>query len=489
MPEILKDKKVLAIGGVVILLLGALGFWFLQPQTPQTILVDNSPVTLTWWKLFYGNETYTQTIEDFKKLPGNQNVTINVVTKDYSNPSEYYRSLISDISANAGPDIFSLRNDDLPAYQKYMTPIANFEGAKLANYKNKFVPLAVRDTMVRDKVYAVTSYVDNLELYYNTDILAQSGIALPASTWRELDIQLPSLNKRDLTGLNFTQSAIAFGTGYDLKSGGGNINRFQDIIPALLFQNGAQLYDYQTESSIFGQKNPGNGTNQTSTTDILTNSSGLDSTNPTFNALRFYFDFADSTTNRYSWNSNQSNNIDAFASGKLAYLVHYSYLKDVLTQKNPRLKYKIAELPQVNPANKKTYGFFFMDGLNRKMQTDIENSPKDATKIRKLKVASDFMEFLTQKSAQSSFVTKTNLPGAQREVIAEQLKRDDDIATFAAGSLYSDNYYKPDVEKVELIWGQLLYRSIYENQPLSDSLQRAISEYNLVISSPPKLRG
>jgi ABC-type glycerol-3-phosphate transport system substrate-binding protein len=488
MPEILKNKKVLIIIGVIVILLASLVFWLLQPKQQQAILADNSPVTLTWWKVFYGDDVYAQAIQDFKKLPGNQNVTINIVTKDYSNPSDYYQSLISDIAANAGPDIFSLRNDDLPAYQKYMTPINNFQGATLADYKNNFVPLAVRDTMVKDKVYAITSYVDNLELYYNTDILAQAGIPLPPATWQDLDKQLPLLNKRTLSGVDFNQSAIAFGTGFDSTDSGGNINRFQDIIPALIFQNGAQLYDYQSDTGIFGQANPGNGNTATSTS-TTTSTTALDNSNPTYNALRFYYDFADSTTNRYSWNSNQSNDIDAFASGKLAYLVHYSYLQDTLAQKNPRLNYKIAEIPQVNPSNKKTYGFFFMDGLNRKLQTDVDNAPTDTAKARKLKVASDFMQFLSQEQEQADFVSKTNLPGAQNQVIADQLTRADNIRVFAAGSLYSDNYYKPDVDKSEDMWGQLLYRTIYQNQPLSDSLQQAITQYNLILNSPPKLRG
>jgi ABC-type glycerol-3-phosphate transport system substrate-binding protein len=471
MPSIFQNKKILIVIGVVVFLLIGITFWLVQPKQSQVVVTNKSPVTLTWWKIFYGNEVYSDIINDFRKIPGNENVTINVVTRDYSNSSAYYKSLISDIAAGAGPDIFSLRNDDLPAYQKYMTPIVSFTGSKLADYKNNFVPLAVRDTMIKDKVYAVTSYVDNLQLYYNTDILSQAGIAIPAATWKDLDIQLPSLNKRDISGTDFTQSAIAFGTGFDSKESGGNINRFQDIIPALMFQNGAQLYDYQTNSSIFGA----GGSN--------------DKNNSTYNALRFYYDFADSTTNRYSWNSGQSNNIDEFAEGRLAYIVHYSYLKDVLAQKNSRLKYNIAPIPQVDQAKKKTYGFFFMDGLNRKLQTDVENFPTDSTKTRKLQAASDFMEFLSKETAQSKFSSSTRLPSAHKQVITQQLSRDDSIRIFAAGSLYADNYYKPDVDRMEKLWGQILYRTIYENQPLSDSLEQAVNEYSRILSLPAQLRG
>ena len=485
MPEFLQNRRnQIIIGVVVILLFGILAVVLNQDQTTP-VQVDNTPVTLTWWKPFYGNEVYSEIIRDFKTAYGYNNVTINIVNKDYSNYSLYYRTLIADIAANAGPDIFTIRNDDLPAYQNFMAPINNFEGPLLTEYRNSFVPLVVRDTMVKDKVYAVTSYVDNLQLYYNPNILAQSQIALPPQTWDDLDGQLSRLNRIDTSGVNFLQSAIAFGTGYDTQNSDlTSINRFQDVIPALIFQNGGQLYDYQTSRSIFGRPDRASDFNPN-----LVDSLILDNNNPVFNAVRFYYDFADPSTTRYSWNTNQQDNITAFSEGKLAYLVHFSYMQDTIRQRNPRLDFRVSELPQVDENRKKTYGFFFMDGINRQLQTDAEGSSPTRAEVKKYRVAQDFLTYLTTESAQLKFEEKTSLPAAHSNVIARQLEGSNIDRVFAAGSLVADNYYKPDVDRVEDMWGKMMFRVIYENQPLSDSIRETIREYNLIVSSPPVLRG
>jgi len=480
LPEILQPRRNQIILGVVVFLLITILAVIFWPK-PTAVAPDNTRVNLTWWKAFYGNEAYSDIIQDFKKLPGNQSVTINIVKKEWNDG--YYKDLIGDIAGNAGPDIFTLRNDDLPAYQRYMTPINQFSGRLLADYKNDFVPLAVRDTIIKDKVYAVTSYVDNLQLYYNKNILSQQGIALPPTTWSEMDRQIRTtqLNQSDTSKTKFNQSAISLGLGFTDTNENTNINRFQDIIPTLIFQNGGQLYDYQSSRSVFGSDRNSRDVNTGLATTKDFDSKNVNENNPAYRALSFYKNFSDPDSQRYSWNTLSNNNIDAFVEGRLAYIIHYSYFKDRIAARSDRLPYGVSELPQLDTSLKKTYGFFFMDGLNRKLQTDVDASPRDPVKIKKLKKAEEFMYYLSQRSAQTSFVTKTKLPGARRDVVAQQIAADDNIRIFAGGSLYADNYYKPDVVKTEAIWGDMMYRIVFENQSLPDSLAEAIRDYNNLI--------
>ncbi len=445
------------------------------PAGPQTL--NSQPVTLTWWKPFYGTDVYKEIIDGFNELPGNENVTINLVNKEYGN--DYYRTLIADIARGAGPDIFTIRNDDLPAYKEFMTPLDIYSGDLLAGYKTDFVDLVVKDTIDKDKVYAISSYVDNLQLYYNKNIISQAGIALPPRTWSELDRQIPFLNKRNQNTSNFDQSTISLGTGGRGPVGSPNINRHQDILPMLLFQSGGQMFDAQTNRVIFGSK----ANEQDISTGNITDSSldGVSEDTPTFRSIKFYTDFANLSSSRYSWNTSSAQNIDAFAEGDLAYMLHYSYMDDILRDRNARLQFDVAPLPQLDPEIKKTYGFFFMDGMNRTLETNPDNALKR-------QAAENFLYYLSQPEAQNIFVNKTRLPGSRRDVIADQVKGDDQIRIFAQGALYADNYYKPDVEKSEQIWSDMIERIQFEGQPLKESIDEAITEYDLVVKNGPKLR-
>jgi ABC-type glycerol-3-phosphate transport system substrate-binding protein len=71
------------IGGISFVLIVGIIFALTQ-QKPTAAPVVNEQVTLNWWKPFYGNEIYSDIINDFKKLPGNQNININIVTKEYN---------------------------------------------------------------------------------------------------------------------------------------------------------------------------------------------------------------------------------------------------------------------------------------------------------------------------------------------------------------------------------------------------------------------
>ena len=475
-------RNVIILIVAVLLLLGLTVVFLLRPTTPTDVPpppVQPIQADLTWWKPFYGAETYNEIIQDFKQSnPAYARINIKLVTKDYGDGSNYYRSIINDIARDAGPDIFTIRNDDLPAYAQYMTPNSLITGPVLTKYKQDFVPLAVRDTTAGDEVYAITSYVENMQLYYNENILSQAGIALPAQSWADLDRQLPLLNRRGAGGLNFRQNAISLGTGGRGAEGAENINRFQDIIPLLIFQSGGSIYDSQT-----GQVTLGQDANETDVQTGLASSNNFGSGDGSeaLDALDFYTDFADVRSNRYSWNTSSPNNIDQFVNGDLAYMLHYKYMDDILQSRNSRLRYSVAPLPQLDPENKKTFGFFFMDG----MSIELSRNP---AKANRRAAAEAFLYYLSTPAAQNKLAVKTQLPSARKDVITEQQQSDNTTAVFASGALYADNYYKPSVEGVEQIWADLVERIQYEGQPLRDSLGEARAEYQNYVSRGPEIR-
>ena len=483
-----EDKKKLyfIIAGIVVVLIIGIVFLILNQPKPVAV-VDNSPVVLNWWKISegYDEQAFNEVITGFQSLPGNKSVTINITKKDYDD--RYYDNLISDFARGIGPDLYSLRNDELTRYKEFLSPIEIFKGGLLNDYRQNFTDLAVRETMDRDKVYGITTYVDNLQMYYNKTLLNQALLSRPARDWKELTDQTLFLTRRNVNTDEFVQSTIAMGTGgrtpESLKP---NVDQSDKILPMMIFQAGGQMWDYKTNQPIFGSPKNLENTNQTTKTNLTAGNSRdksfgkVDQDTPTYRAIRFYADFADPTTTRYSWNNKMKSNVDLFLEGKVAYMINFRSFEDVIKNKNNRLNYDITELPQLDPMIKRTFGQFFMDGISRKVVQDVEQNPKSSSAARKYQKAQEFMEYLSRPQTQFKITSATRLPAAQREVLAEQLKGDQASKIFAGGVLYADNYYKPDIKKTEKMWLDLFESVHYRNTELPTAIGKAIQEYNLM---------
>ena len=482
---IFQNKRlVVIIAGVLILVMIIVVILLLTGKKTDTggnllFVEPDYETNITFQSLYQGDNTYRDLITQFESLPQNKNVKINLVVRNDGASKNYYNSLINAFALDSGPDIFSIRNDEKNSYLKFISPLQDVRdetgqvianSVLKANYKQNFVDLAVKDTMFRDEIYGITSYVDNLQLYYNKELLNQAGFVRPPSTWNELELQLPSLNKRNLGGIDFSRNAISMGTGFTRPNAttfgdvGLNINRFQDIMAALIFQRGGQVYDNDTAEVSLGKK--------------------FDGEDPALNAIKFFGSFGDINSSRYSWNTNSSNNIDEFVQNKLAYIVHYKYLQDIINTRNPSLKYDVAPLPQLDVQNKKTYGSFFMNVMSKKNFDKCFATPGDGPQQRKCKKVKEFLYFLSTKNAQEQFALKTDLPSAHRDIIALQQQGEAKQRNFANGAVFADNYYKPDIEKTESIFGNLLYRVQLENSTIERSYEQAVQEYtNLVQGS------
>lgn len=483
---------IIAVAVLIVIFIVALVF---RPKNQRPPANENPQLELVWWNPDNSPVTaYQEIIQEFQNLPGNRSVRINIVNQNYGDPKTYYRQIITDMAKNQGPDIFAIRNDELPAWKEYLTPIENVFGLPnsqiLANYREAFADLVVKSTVDRDKIYTVSNYLDTLALYYNKNLLEQASIPLPPVTWKDLDIQLNSLNRRD-TANNFIQSAISLGTGLNQKDGNisrdANILDFQDIIPTLILQSGGQIYDPASGRVSLGA--PRNqldlDVRNISNRDLL---SGFTADNPTLSAINFYSDFANPNSQRYSWNNNSKSNVDAFLEGKLAYIIQYSGFQNIIEERNSRLDYGISELPQLNTDLKKTYGRFFMHGINRQLEVATINNPNDTMALIKLQKAREFLYFLSLKNSQEKFISQTGRPSGFKEIINQQLQGAEKPRIFAAGTLYADNYFKPDVERSEKMWGNIFYRIQFENLSPSESLALAITEYSLDSQSGAKIR-
>jgi ABC-type glycerol-3-phosphate transport system substrate-binding protein len=469
---------VVAVSLIVTIIFALVGI-FAKPAQSGPPQVDSTPVTLRWRKLFYNQNDLGDVIAGFKQQY--PNVDIQLETVNPSDYGTYYSQLVKDFSLNNPPDIFSINNSDLSALSQYMSPIEYFKGDKLATYTQTFSNQAVRETMQLNKVYGITMYVDNIQMYYNTDILAQNGIALPARSWDEMVVHAKQINKRNTVG-DFLQSAISMGTA-------NNVTRVKEILPILIMQQGGVIYDWQNQAVGLGQ--PRNA--DFSGSNLARQKAGSfvydvnNKDNPTMDAVKFYTEFANPLSSFYSWNRQADNSEDAFINGKTAYILHYSYFNNTVKARNPNLRFAVAPLPQSNDANKKTFGNYFMDGMGRQL-TQSPTAAKDPNITRKRAAAEAFLVYLSSKEAQKTFNAKTSTPPARKDIVADLSKQSDNPFTriFAEGSLYADNYYRPRAATNQ-IWVKMLEDMQTKSIPMNEAISDAVNEYQRQIGLGPDI--
>lgn len=474
-----EEKRTLwLIGGVALFLIIAVISLVILNSGSKIKIAPPVKVTLTWWQA--GDiraDQYSEIISNFQKIPGNSGVDIQIQDKNIAD--QYYYNLLADYARDIAPDIFTLKNDDLPAYKEYLSPIENIKGKALVDYQQNYVNQAIKDTMSKDKVFGVTSYVDNLQLFYNKKLLDQNSITRPPSSWSELTRQVPQITKKALSNDTFLTSTIAFGTGGRTPEGSPNIENHYDILPMLIFQSGANIYDTQNSSVVFGSDKNSGPKNAFENGNSMNNSEKDKSS--TLKAMQFYLDFSESSTQNYTWNRNSPKSIDAFTQGNLAYIVQYKSFSDTVKKLNNRLDYDITPIPQLNESNQVTFGQFYMNVLNRKLSSD------QANKIKYQK-AQELMQYMTTKEAQQILADKTGLPSANRDVNANQQQGDQTTRTFAKGALIANSYYKPDVDATQKIWSDMFERVQYRNVSLEKSLEESISDYKRLVNLGPRIR-
>src|SRR3990167_8225981 len=134
-------------------------------------------IELTWWKPFDDARIVEPLISEFQKVY--PNVRVNYTQKNIEN---YEDELRDALAAGEGPDIFSIHNDWLPKHKAKMTP-APEKIFGLKDLRQNFVEVLETDLVSDSQVYALPLAVDVLALFYNKDLFASAGLALPPETW------------------------------------------------------------------------------------------------------------------------------------------------------------------------------------------------------------------------------------------------------------------------------------------------------------------
>lgn len=446
------------------LILSGCGF---RATVPETYAVD-----LEVWGVFDDSDAYTEIFGEYRKL----NPYVRSITYRKMSVETYKEDLIDALAAGNGPDIFMMRNAWRGGFEDKIVPAPEYMMTE-REYRDAMVDVVASDFIGKDgKIYGVPLSADSLALYYNKDLFNAAGIAKPPTTWDELVEDARRLTSVDRFG-NVAQAGAALGTTY-------NINRSTDILTVLMMQLGSALSNAQGRSEFSdaaGRK-----------------------------ALDFYAQFAQAGTSTYTWNRNLHYSIDAFDEGTLGMMLNYSWQYPTIKQKNAKLNFAVAPLPQFSgmpPINLGNYwGFGVSENKEYKAPTTGQNAkaPVDTTKQNTLRIHESWqlLKFLTFPHPNKTitlqnglagttkdfpltfdpaekYLKKTGKPAARRDLVETQ-RNDVVLAPFALGNLIAKNWYQGNPEAVEGIFAEMIDDVNKNANNSSNALNTAVNRVNLL---------
>jgi len=390
------------------------------------------PFELNVWRVFDGTDSFRDIIDAYRRA--NPHITVNYRKLSFE---EYEDELLNALAEGRGPDIMSLHNTWLPAWQTRLLAappslklslrevkgtlkkeavysVITKPGPSLQSVKNDFVDGVFDDVVLLTpqsdprlppvpEVYGLPMALDTLVMYFNRDLLSNAGIAQPASDWKTFQEHVKLLTRLDETGA-IIQSGAAIG-------GSVNVERSFDILSLLMMQNGAQMTDPNSGQAIFDRIPP--------------EMTGRPEP-PGAEALTFYTDFANPEKEVYTWNDLMPGSLQAFVNGQTAYFFGYSYHLNAIRNANEDLNFGIAAFPQIEGNNPVNYANYWVETVSK-----LTTHPDEAW---------DFVMFATRADNAQSFLKQTRKPTALRALVNTQLE-DLDLSVFASQAPTAKNWY------------------------------------------------
>jgi len=384
------------------------------------------------------------------------NPNIGSITYRKFTPETYREELIDAMAAGKGPDIFMVHNTWIPSFEnKIAAAPSEVIGEQL--FRESLVDVTAFDFMKNNQVYATPLTVDSLALYYNKDLFNAAGIVSPPQTWQEVNDVVEKLAKIDENG-EITQQGIALGTAK-------NINRSVDILGLLMMQEGSAMATEDGRARI----------------DQSVNVDG-ELKVPGENAMRYYTQFARTSSPLYTWNKRQHYSIDAFIEGTAAMMLNYSWQYKTIQSKNEKLNFAVAEVPQLSqeaPLSYANYWGFAVAARNDANTGAVAGDPGFVvTNDMRINEAWQFLRFaslpipqdgIVLKNARSGmtyrfavegdpttlYLEKTGKPAARRDLLETQFT-DVILGPFAKGNLIAHSWVQVSVEANEAILAEAI---------------------------------
>ncbi len=366
------------------------------------------------------------------------NENLKGITYREFSESSFGQEVLVALAENRAPGLLLLDNTQL--YEQY-NRIFQLTGDIYPKNTFRQTFLEVAEVYFTDQgILGVPIIVDPVVMFWNRNLFSSAGEVRPPIVWQEFFRLVPIFTER---GDNFTinQTALPFGEAV-------NVTNAKEILSTLIIQTGNPI----TAPAAGG---------------YISTLVGSDAYPSGVPALSFYTEFANPTTDNYSWNRSLPQSREYFLGGKSA--VYFGYASEVkpLQLKNPNLNFDIAEIPQSETAEQKSvyaalYGLF------------IPNAAPDKTSsFRAMSALSDSnsLEVLQD-------IVKLATP---RRDLAGQTAGDDlftDI--FRREAIYAKTYIDPQDDSTRRIISSMIEGITSGRKSIDEALLLADEEINVL---------
>lgn len=340
---VLRARTVFSVCAVLGVGLLAVGCGQQAGETP----VEEKP-TLTVWYSNFREDTMKRLVDD--KQTENSTLISRRFDADKLEPLA-----VDNIAADTSPDVWILPNDWIPDHiNKFITIPDDFwnetelggHATTTANITQKYIPAIATDLIGEDgRVAGFPGPAQTLVLYKNRTLFSE--------TYNEWLQNNPDASQEEVFNIQriLTQDIVTWddfvaasnmitrrGPGGDVTRAGAaigtaaNVAFANDIVQLMMYQQGGKVVDSVKRIALFN---------------IFEKRADGQTYFPGKDALTFYTSFADSSNKNYSWNASFSNSRQSFMDGKVAMVIDYPELEDVIIQNKTSISYEKKAVPQL----------------------------------------------------------------------------------------------------------------------------------------------
>ena len=440
------SKKLTYIMGGAIAFLVLLSFVFILRNSFSSVGTTSASITV--WGVFDDPLAFNEAITAFEKANKNIKVSYKVFK-----PQDYENAVLDALAAGQGPDVWMMHDTWLPKDINKIQPMpATLAGSTtplmtVRQFQSTFVDVAATDLINGGKIYGLPLYVDTLALFYNKDMFATAGIALPPKDWTEFQNDVKKITTYDASR-NVTRSGAAMGTAR-------NINRATDILMMLMLQSGVQMTDPDHVEATFSRSVNGQNAGE--------------------RALEFYTDFAnkgrgagDTGKQVYCWDDSMHYSVDAFNAGETAMMINYAHQIPVIRAAAPRLNWAIAPVPQNSTVDARTYADYWAFVVTK------DTKYSDA--------AWRFATYMTAGDGTIPYLNAALRPSARRDLIDQQ-KSDPDLGVFAEQALSARSWFQVDNAAIETIFADMIDAVNLGGATFQEAIRAAEAKVSVLMQS------